>query len=279
MGNQANEAALSAAIPAGRNDRASIIARHLEQNILSGHYEPGDRLPSEVELCAHFAVSRPTLREALGRLSAQGLLRTRRGSGGGAFVTQPNTGELGARFATMIALATAGDDQAAVLLEARMQLGMACARRAAQIRADIADMRAEIDLQSDFERPNSEFLASCQRLHLALAAASGNAVMQLLTEAVVEAAFSSPPEEYPTRVRARYLSFHVRLANGIAGGRPEDAESAMSDLWNYDYERLTEHEAGPEPEAEAPAPERPPRMRDLRIPPVQRLGGDTKGGN
>lgn len=73
-------------------DRASAIAAVLQANIASGHYCPGDRLPSEADLCAHFQVSRPTLREALGRLSALGLIVSRRGSGGGSFVATPIPG-------------------------------------------------------------------------------------------------------------------------------------------------------------------------------------------
>ena len=103
-------------------DRPSAIAEVLQQNILSGHYAPGDRLPSEADLCAHFNVSRPTLREALGRLSASGLIQSRRGAGGGAFVTRPEPDALGARIGTLIVLSTAGPAQRRMLQGAGLQL-------------------------------------------------------------------------------------------------------------------------------------------------------------
>jgi DNA-binding FadR family transcriptional regulator len=41
----------------------------------------GQRLPSEMELCARYGVSRPVLREALTRLKADGIIVSRQGSG------------------------------------------------------------------------------------------------------------------------------------------------------------------------------------------------------
>jgi len=49
---------------------------------------PGDRLPGEPELIAHFGMAKGTIREALRVLEAQGLIRTRTGPGGGAFVNE-----------------------------------------------------------------------------------------------------------------------------------------------------------------------------------------------
>ena len=53
----------------------------LREQILSGGWKPGDKLPSENELAAQFGVSRVTVRNALQRLSGLGLLETRFGEG------------------------------------------------------------------------------------------------------------------------------------------------------------------------------------------------------
>lgn len=55
--------------------------------IESGTVGPGDRLPSESELCERFAVSRPVVREALGQLVADGQIYKIKGKG--AFVARP----------------------------------------------------------------------------------------------------------------------------------------------------------------------------------------------
>lgn len=59
--------------------RYEQIAAHLRT--LIGASEPGDRLPSEAELCEQFGVSRMTARQAMQLLSADGLVERKRGAG------------------------------------------------------------------------------------------------------------------------------------------------------------------------------------------------------
>jgi GntR family transcriptional repressor for pyruvate dehydrogenase complex len=53
----------------------------LMESIASGRLAPGDRLPSERELCDQFGVSRTVIREAVRGLQAKGVLRVRAGRG------------------------------------------------------------------------------------------------------------------------------------------------------------------------------------------------------
>jgi GntR family transcriptional regulator, transcriptional repressor for pyruvate dehydrogenase complex len=55
---------------------AEAIAEHIEQMILEGSLQPGERLLSERDLSAKLEVSRPSMREALDKLIARGLLTT-----------------------------------------------------------------------------------------------------------------------------------------------------------------------------------------------------------
>jgi GntR family transcriptional regulator len=61
------------------------LADRLVERIGAGEWPPGSRLPSEHELAAEYGVSRPTVRSAVRRLTASGLLRVRHGAG--TFVT------------------------------------------------------------------------------------------------------------------------------------------------------------------------------------------------
>jgi DNA-binding FadR family transcriptional regulator len=58
----------------------SAAARVAEQ-VNSGKFRPGQRLPAERTLAAELDVSRPALREALRALQSAGLVQSRRGSG------------------------------------------------------------------------------------------------------------------------------------------------------------------------------------------------------
>lgn len=57
------------------------IAASISSQIRQGKLRPGDRLPSERELCEQFSVSRSVVREALSQLKSDGLVEAIRGSG------------------------------------------------------------------------------------------------------------------------------------------------------------------------------------------------------
>jgi GntR family transcriptional regulator len=59
----------------------------LRERILNGTYAPHSQMPSEHELCAMFAVSRITVRQALGDLQKEGLVFRLHGKG--TFVSKP----------------------------------------------------------------------------------------------------------------------------------------------------------------------------------------------
>lgn len=69
---------------------AELLAARLRGQIVRGELKEGTSLPPEGDLMERFGVSRPTLREAVRVLEAESLLRTRRGSRGGAIVTAPD---------------------------------------------------------------------------------------------------------------------------------------------------------------------------------------------
>lgn len=69
---------------------ASLAAASVRRRIVRGELSEGDALPPESELMRQFGISRPTLREALRILEAEGLLTVRRGARGGARVSAPD---------------------------------------------------------------------------------------------------------------------------------------------------------------------------------------------
>ncbi|ESA36458.1 family transcriptional regulator [Leptolyngbya sp. Heron Island J] len=58
-----------------------VISEQLKQKIEAGHYEPGQRLPSEFDLGELFGVSRTTIRKAISNLIQQGLVSSQQGKG------------------------------------------------------------------------------------------------------------------------------------------------------------------------------------------------------
>jgi len=123
---------------------AELIATLYRRQIVRGELRAGDTLPSEQQLMAQFGVSRPTLREAFRILEAENLISVKRGSRGGARVTQPSL-SVAARYVGLL-LQVQGTTIADVY-EARMVLEPACARLLASRRTeeDLADLTACIE--------------------------------------------------------------------------------------------------------------------------------------
>jgi len=63
----------------------------LEARIAQGEWQPGDRLPSEQELCEQYEVSRTVVRQTLLEMESKGLIVKRRGKG--SFVAHPKIHE------------------------------------------------------------------------------------------------------------------------------------------------------------------------------------------
>ncbi|MBV9605652.1 MAG: GntR family transcriptional regulator [Solirubrobacterales bacterium] len=80
-------AATAAALPEATIDRASPVpfyfqlAELLEEEIVSGRWVPGTRVPSENDLGARYGLSRTTIRQALARLEQEGLVSREKGRG------------------------------------------------------------------------------------------------------------------------------------------------------------------------------------------------------
>ena len=78
--------------PLEAQGRADAVARRLGEAITLGLLPDGSPLPSESDLADRFGVATVTVREALGALREENLIRTRRGRGGGSFVVTPADG-------------------------------------------------------------------------------------------------------------------------------------------------------------------------------------------
>ncbi len=66
---------------ASKTPRYLQLAGMLREAILAGDFADGAQFPTETSLCKQFDVSRFTVREALRRLEAEGLIQRKRGSG------------------------------------------------------------------------------------------------------------------------------------------------------------------------------------------------------
>ncbi|GGK01280.1 GntR family transcriptional regulator [Pseudomonas matsuisoli] len=158
---------------------SDTIVERIETMILEGTLRAGERLPAERVLSEQFGVSRPSLREAIQKLVARGLLLSRQG--GGNYVAR----NVGSTFRDpLVELLERSANAQQDLLEFRHTLEGSCAYYAA-IRATEFDQQR---LQEAFaqvldcysragEVTREEEGAADAAFHLAIAEASHNAVL------------------------------------------------------------------------------------------------------
>jgi len=205
--------------PESSADFSAQIAQSIRGAIVSGDLLVDQRLPSEAELADQFAVSRPTVREALKRLAAQSLIRTQRGATGGAFVNRLRFEEAyDQQVTTSTLLLSMNSVSFDVACEARFALERSCAPLAAKRRTpdNLATMRAEIHRQSQPSLTDEAFCASDVTLHRALVDGAANKVLSYQLAGAVEA--MQPLMNmitFTARSRERIVDMHTELTNAL----------------------------------------------------------------
>jgi GntR family transcriptional regulator, sialic acid-inducible nan operon repressor len=215
-------------IPIERRKLFEHVAEHIERLILSGKFQPGERLPPERELQAAFGVGRPAIREALITLERAGLIEI--GNGSPARVAQPSAaGLLSSMMPTvrhMLSTAEGNRSFQAVRLLVEVGLVRQAAKEAtaaliADLRAAVAHNRASIDNPAAFIKSDVAF-------HYVIGAFAGDPAILAIHAAVNdwllhqrEVAGREPGE------RERATEAHGEIADAIEARDPDAAEAAM----------------------------------------------------
>lgn len=224
------------------------IVERLEGMILEGTLKAGERLPAERTLSEQFGVSRPSLREAIQKLAAKGLLVSRQG--GGNYVVE----SLGSTFSDPLLYLLENNPEAQRdLLEFRHTLEASCAYYAAMRATEVDRERltaAFDELQDCYTRSDEvsrlEEGAADAKFHLAIAEASHNAVLlhtirglfDLLKRNVVTNIGGMYKQR--TETRDMLISQHRDLYQAIIEGRAEQAREVSSRHILYVQEVLEE---------------------------------------
>lgn len=213
------------------------IADSIRNSILGGALKIDERLPTEDELAEQFSVSVPTIREALKRLAAQHLIRSKRGPGGGVFVNRPSFSQVGENMVgTMMMLSSLGSFSLVDIAEFRSDIGKICLNHAVQRRSDddIQNLQRELARQEDPDITDVEFCAADVGFHKAIAAATGNSVYSFFVQVLLQA-LVPPANMVVFKIRDRLLicGFHRRILMGVYSRDSASAQQAYDELMDY----------------------------------------------
>lgn len=240
--NKKAKTAAGAAVPQRRDRLADQVYGRLLEDVVSGRYAVGDRLPAETELAETFTVSRPVIREALMRLQADGLVTARQGSG--TFVAKVPPRQI-------VKLAPRASVAGILrVFEVRIALEGQAARLAATRRsaAELAAIgKALQDMRAALEEGKSAMEADFA-FHRHVAVASGNMTLVEILDSLAATVTSGMTvalgiTRQGTRQRmARVIDEHVRIYDAIAASEPDSAELAMRYHIDQARKRLTDRD-------------------------------------
>lgn len=206
-------------------DRLSV---DLERLILEGELRPGDRLPSEPELCSLLGVSRVSVRQALHELQSRGLIDRKPGRGTIVLAAGERNGHAGDAISALVAGAgTEGAMELARIMELRAVIEPPIAALAAarvtprdteQLRALVEEMEAETDLERYAELDRA--------FHHAIAVYTHNPLLAQLDELIAAEISPSRRRSLQTPERRRASSAaHRRIFEAIEGHDGELAQA------------------------------------------------------
>lgn len=209
---------------------SEMIADQIRSLVREGRLRPGDRLPPERDLCQQFGVSRVTVRDALRLLEGAGLIDTRVGARGGAFVRVPTGTKIGEGIADMVTMAALHADE---VTEARLvlELGLVplvCERATEQ---DLADLRAICTQAEDALTQGRHDVSFSAEFHVRFARAAHNRALDVLVESFQGPLRHSLEEAQsidPAMAGQRGVHEHVALVEAVARRDVEAAREVMS---------------------------------------------------
>ncbi|QDH80785.1 FadR family transcriptional regulator [Echinicola soli] len=217
-----------------RKSLSAQVEEVLTRSIREGKYLPGQKIPTEKELCEVFNVSRTAIREAVKTLSARGIVEVRKGSG--AFVSEVSV-QNASEMLNMFFELSSDSDLMLQTIEARRVLEPRIAAEAAMKRSNqdiqlleknmnamrvcaLEDKQHEAELDNDF--------------HRILLSITNNSVLELLLSPVFGLmpkfkmdVFAKPASGNLEGEKANMLSHHQEILEAVIRQDPFGAQEAM----------------------------------------------------
>lgn len=230
-----------------RGSLSKAVGSQIKEAIRSKLLTPGDRLPSELELCKQFQVSRTAVREALRALSAQGLIAIVKGKG--IFARDVSAETVTGPIHLYLQL-QGGRNYALDVIQARQIIEPPIAGSAAlhHTKEDAERLKKDLDDLTISQGDNAELSRLDMNFHLDIARASENSLIPLLLEPIHQLMPLIKSRVYAAGKDSRELAvtWHRKILDAILRRDAEGARQAMTrhlQIAEDQIEQMLEHVA------------------------------------
>jgi DNA-binding FadR family transcriptional regulator len=219
----------------------------LRELIVSGELAPGERLPNEAVLAREFGVSRATVREALRILTAQNLIKTTKGAGGGSYVTLPTVDHISEFLRGNLNLLSESEHVTLEeFLELRELIEVPAARLAAErASADDVERLGGTIPEEPLQMTTQEQFAYNKGFHTVIVEACGNTLLYIATQPVftvlqTHLARSTLGRGFHSSINEHHRAILAAIAAGDADAAGEQMRAHLEYL-RPAYERAWRH--------------------------------------
>ncbi|SNS73871.1 transcriptional regulator, GntR family [Anaerovirgula multivorans] len=155
------------------------IYSNIKNQIIVGKLNPGDKLPTENEMCKIWNTSRVSVREAMERLVALGILRKVRG--GGTYVNQPDPSIF---LDPLLPFVIFREEKIIDILKFRSIIEIGSAKLCAENRDEenLRNLRSYLDVMEKNIGRSSEFVEADLEFHMEIARGSKNPINVKINE-------------------------------------------------------------------------------------------------
>lgn len=220
-------------LPVDRKPKlAEQIAAEIERHIVEREWPVGQVLGSEATLAEEHGVSRAVMREATRILEHHLVVSSRRGTGGGLVVVEP---EMEAVLPAMAMFLDYQGVSPAQLFESRSVIELAAVELAAERITEEASGRLRQALRSEeaeLSDPHKYLLS--HDMHVLIAELSGNPTLRLFVAALTKLSSAHAQEKFATVRRGRALEIgqdigraHRRIVEAVVAGNAPLARKRM----------------------------------------------------
>jgi GntR family transcriptional repressor for pyruvate dehydrogenase complex len=210
-------------VPVKQLRLSDAVAAQLEALIHSDHFGEEGRLPSERELAEQFAVGRGSMREAIRKLEALGIITRTHGVG---------TFAVSGAVPSRMGLLSAGEVSALELFEVRYTIDTLAAGLSAQRRTvgDLKALNALLDRSMRAGVDNAEFVRLDFEFHRLVAHSAKNSLVAQMYQQLAphHAIYSAKVISLPDR-RSRAHEGHLRILAAVTHGNAAEARKQALD--------------------------------------------------
>ena len=205
------------------------IVSYFTDQILSGEMTPGEKLPSEHDLCAQFAASRTVIREAIQQLKARGMIDTLNGKG--SYIAESRMEHF--QDSLLLYSSRAGGIRDwGELLSLRSLIETECARGLAKAgdRSKLDQVRAALDVMRENQQDLKKFAEADIEFHHTIVNVFGNKLFVAVWTSLRGMSLRFAHDTYRLKGQVtQNLDEHSKIYEAMVAGQVDAAGQAMTD--------------------------------------------------